>query len=295
MAVMTSAQLGLDCSGTTGEAYLVPHYNGRTKCMEATFIQGYKGKIHLITREGGVTKIEARLVHEKDEIEISYGTKPIIKHKPYILEDPGKIIGAYAVATLPNGMTQFDHMRMDEIETIKDDALKKTRGYGPWKDHEPEMIRKTPVHRLCKNLPLPSKVKQELAMDGSWELDQTYERPAKKLNEAEILMEKLKADKRREEFEKEVSSVPPVVPRDPQVDADIAREAREKENHEKALRGESPTPPPPREAEPHGVTGDMIEQAEQQVELDKDAQMDTMSEKEPTEEEWSEIEREIKK
>lgn len=279
LCIMTSAQLGLDCSGATGEAYLVPHYNGRTKQMEAVFIQGYRGKIHIVTREGGVVKIEARIVYEKDDFEIQYGTKPMIHHTPLFGKERGEIIGAYAVATLQGGTTQFEAMTIEDLEKTEKDALKKTRGYGPWKDHRAEMIRKTPVHRLSKYLPLSSNVRAQAMLDhvGEPEIGE----PKKSAVRKETSEERLLRIEQRERFENRHSGH---AQSDAEVQAkvaeDDARLAREKENHERALRGESPTPPPPiekdppehDETEPHGVTDVLIDEAETRGNLEKDTE-----------------------
>lgn len=89
---------------------------------------------------------------------------------------------------------------------------------------------------------------------------------------------------KRIEMRERLANVPskPIVSKKEQakIAEDKSRVAREKDNHERALRGESPTPPPPiekdlpeyDETEPHGVTDVLIDEAETRGNLKKDAE-----------------------
>lgn len=144
--VIVASQLGLEVNGPLGEAYLIPF--GK----ECTLIIGYRGLIGLMHRGGLIKQISAHCVYSNDVFNIAMGTNPEIVHQPVPCGDRGEFVGAYAVATMPDGSTQFDYMTKEEILAIKG----RSRGgnSGPWVTDFSEMARKTIVKRLSKYLPL---------------------------------------------------------------------------------------------------------------------------------------------
>lgn len=157
-SVMKSAELGLDCVGTLGQGYLVPYYNGKIKAFECQFIAGYQGLIDLARRSGNISRIESRVVYEKDKFDVEYGLDQKLIHKPYLGGDRGKIVCVYAVAELKDGSRQLEIMTLDEVERIRDRS--KAKENGPWVTDFAEMARKTVVRRIVKYLPMsPDLVK----------------------------------------------------------------------------------------------------------------------------------------
>ena len=90
-AIMRSGELGLDCSGTLGEAYLIPFGN------QAQFIPGYRGLCKLARQSGDVKRIEAEVVCENDKFVYVKGTAPNLLFAPVIHGERGKARGAYAL------------------------------------------------------------------------------------------------------------------------------------------------------------------------------------------------------
>lgn len=144
--IVQSAQLGLDPSGITGEAYLVPY---KDVC---TFIIGYRGLLKLARRSGKINEAAAHVVHEKDVFEYQYGLDSKLVHKPSTDADPGRITFAYAYAKFTDGGRAFEVMTREQIEGVK--AQSKASNNGPWVTHFDEMARKTAFRRLAKWLPL---------------------------------------------------------------------------------------------------------------------------------------------
>jgi len=175
-AVMTAAEVGLECSGTMGQGYLIPYKT------TATFIPGYRGLIALMVRDGDVKQVTVHLVYEKDEFSIDYFGDSPITHRPCITGDRGPMIGAYAAATMPDGSIQVEYMNKSEIDAIK--SRSKASG-GPWATDYGEMARKTPVRRLAKYVPLGINAAQALATAvaaedatfGSIDIEGTIEPP----------------------------------------------------------------------------------------------------------------------
>ena len=139
------AALGLRFAGAGNEAFLVKYGN---RCQ---LIIGYRGLLALARRTGKVKRIEARVVHEKDRFEVSYGSGQQIVHKPCLEADRGPIIGVYALAELTDGSLQIETMTRVEIDAIK--ARSRAGDKGPWTSDYAEMARKTAIRRIAKYLP----------------------------------------------------------------------------------------------------------------------------------------------
>jgi len=148
-SVMEACQLGLVPNSTQGLAYLVPY---GTRCQ---LIPGYKGLIKLALQSGKVSKIWAKVVHENDHLEYEEGLIPKLVHKPYLAGDPGKFVGAYAVAKMfTDPDPQFEYMGKISIDAIRKKSA--SGGKGPWADNYEEMAKKTVIRNLTKRLPLDS-------------------------------------------------------------------------------------------------------------------------------------------
>lgn len=163
-SVAASVLVGLDCTGTLGQGYLVPF------AKECVFIIGYQGLIELARRSGHINRIEARPVYEKDEFQIVFGNAQVITHTPCLTGDRGKMICAYAIADIKDGGEQIEIMRTDEIDVIK--MRSPSGGSGPWKTDYSEMARKTVVRRLIKYIPKsPDLVKAVKYEEGEYDFD----------------------------------------------------------------------------------------------------------------------------
>jgi recombination protein RecT len=168
-SVMTAAQLGLDCGGVLGSAYLVP-FNKKAKDgswrKECQLIIGYRGMVDLARRSGQISTIEARIVYQNDVFEVSYdidGTKLV--HKPQLDNDPGAFRLVYAVAKLRDGGTQFCLMTKAEVDAIRTRA--KAKDFSPWQTDYNEMAKKTVIRRLFKMLPVSVEIVEAIDHDNN--------------------------------------------------------------------------------------------------------------------------------
>lgn len=149
--VIQCAQLGLEPGSGLGHAYLLPYRNRGN--LEVQLIVGYQGMIDLAERAGKVT-IDAHVIHERDDFDFALGLNPHINHKPYFgSEDPGEVIGAYAVARYSDGRVKFRVLSKGEIEKARESSKSGKSNYSPWSSHYAEMARKTAIRRLFKLLP----------------------------------------------------------------------------------------------------------------------------------------------
>jgi recombination protein RecT len=163
--VIQASQLGLR-PGLMGECYLIPYKD------QCTLQLGYQGLLELVRRSGLVDSISAHLVHDRDEFDVSWGTEPGIKHRPYLDGDPGGVRLVYAVARLKGGGVHAELMTLHDIERIKarsQNVINAAR-WGkqtPWDTDWGEMARKTVLRRICKYLPKSPDLASALAIDDA--------------------------------------------------------------------------------------------------------------------------------
>ncbi len=147
-AMIQSAQLGLDPSGVTGEAYLVAY---KDKC---TLIPGYRGLMQLAWRSGVITEINAGVVREGDTFEYELGLDSRLKHKKGEGER-GAMTHAYAYAKTKDGGRIFVVLTAQEVGLVR--ARSPSRDKGPWVTDTEAMWSKTAVRRLGKFLPMKTE------------------------------------------------------------------------------------------------------------------------------------------
>jgi len=156
LAVLQSAETGLELGSALGHAYLIPYGT------EAKFMPGYKGLVDLVRRSGTVKDIQVEIVFAKDEFIREGGFEPKFKHVP-AEGDRGAPRGAYCIFTFKDGGHQATYMTTAEINAIRDVVLSKQRGDSPWKNHWSEMAKKTVVRRACKLAPVSREVADAIA------------------------------------------------------------------------------------------------------------------------------------
>lgn len=172
-ALMTCAQLGLE-PGPTGEAYLLPfrstHLSKKagTDVYEVQLVIGYQGMVKLFWQSPLAKSLDAQAVHENDFFDYEYGLNPRLEHKP-TLNDRGRVIAYYAVATLTNGGAAFVVMSPFDVEEIR--KRSKAKDDGPWSTDYVPMAKKTCLRQLYKLLPKSAELAQALVHDGGVRTD----------------------------------------------------------------------------------------------------------------------------
>jgi recombination protein RecT len=160
--ISRAAELGLDLSGTLGEAYPVPFKNSVKdangnwqKLMQLTLIIGYRGLEKLCWQSGEVTMIDAEVVYENDKFVFRKGFEPVLDFEPSLSGDRGDPIGAYALIITKNGGRMARFMPTSDIEKVRQAAISKDS--PAWKNHWDEMARKTALRRVLKDAPLSTE------------------------------------------------------------------------------------------------------------------------------------------
>ena len=147
-AVLEAAALGLEI-GVGGQGYLIP-FKGKV-----TFIPGYQGLAQLAYKSSRVAKIEAGVVHEKDEFHFQDAPSDC-KHTRCEDKDRGAFISAYAGWLNAFGSWSWDRMFDWEIQKVQDRAAAGKSKSSPWNhpDDVNEMRKKTVFKRLMKYMPV---------------------------------------------------------------------------------------------------------------------------------------------
>jgi len=171
-ATIFCAQVGLEPNTPLGHIYLIPFESKRKGITEVQIVIGYKGYIELARRSGQVTSLHARVRYANDEWDMKMGTEDYIHHVPTD-DEPGPVVGFYAVAKLKDGGVQWHYMPLKAVERIRDgsqgyrQAVKYEKTDSPWMTAFEEMGRKTVIRNLAKYLPLSIELAQMLELDDA--------------------------------------------------------------------------------------------------------------------------------
>lgn len=173
---MTMAQLGLEPSGVSGEAYVIPYDNSKkegdrwVKVKEAQFQLGYQGLVTLFYR-AGVSKIISDIVRENDEYALIDGE---LTHKIDLtksMAERGNPIGAYVKITYRGSvMSKFMNAK-DILDHGKRFSKSYDEGgkYSPWNpSNDPElwMWKKTVLKQASKLIPKNETIARAIAVDN---------------------------------------------------------------------------------------------------------------------------------
>lgn len=164
-AMMTAAQLGMEPNTPLGQAYLLPYYNSKKRCLECQFQLGYKGLIDLAYRSGEVSTIQAHVVYENDKFSYAYGLEPQLEHVP-AMGDRGSPTHVYAVFRTKDGGYSFGVMSIDDVRRHAQ-RYSKSFENGPWQTNFEEMAKKTVLKRVLKYAPLKSDFVRGVSQDGA--------------------------------------------------------------------------------------------------------------------------------
>lgn len=164
-AMMTAAQLGMEPNTPLGQAYLLPYYNSKKRCLECQFQLGYKGLIDLAYRSGEVSTIQAHVVYEHDKFSYAYGLDPQLEHVP-AMGDRGSPTHVYAVFRTKDGGYSFGVMSIDDVRRHAQ-RYSKSFENGPWQTNFEEMAKKTVLKRVLKYAPLKSDFVRGVSQDGA--------------------------------------------------------------------------------------------------------------------------------
>lgn len=250
-SILKAGTLGLDCSGATGEAYLVP-FNNKNGTVECQLITGYKGVIKMMKQAGYVTAVEARTVRSGDRFEYEYGLHPKCVHVPNETgNEAGEITHVYCVITQADGSKQFDVMSWNDIDRLRERS--RAKDDGPWKTDFPEMAKKSVVLRLGKMQVKSAEAAEQFESEGRADRGEMID--AELVNPTEQLNAKLRkargalppTEPPQEQPVEEEPQADPEPPQPPTTSAaaaplDTAPVAKQQDQPVPPVLGDDPTP-----------------------------------------------------
>ena len=154
-ALVRSAQDNLDALNQ--EVYIYKGYGDKL-----TYTISYKGlrKMAIEKSVRPIKDIYAKPIFENDTVEETFiDGEPKLVYKSNFM-NRGKWIGVLAVCVFSDGSEIYELMDMDDINAVKN----KSRNSGAWKDFPQEMAKKSVIRRLCKQITLDFRDKQQSDM-----------------------------------------------------------------------------------------------------------------------------------
>jgi phage RecT family recombinase len=198
-AILNIAGAGITLNPVFKHAYLVPR-DGKI-CLDIS----YQGLIKLASDGGGISWVQAYVVHRNDSFNYTVGEAP--KHDFNPFGDRGERVGAYCICKLKNGDILTEIMNLEQLHTIRE-ASQSWKSYDagkakqtPWVVYEEEMFKKTVVKRAQKLWPKSDngmRLEVAIAADNENSFDfgdkpEIEHKTAKELSDARaILYEELK-------------------------------------------------------------------------------------------------------
>jgi recombination protein RecT len=170
-SVLFLVRMGLDVSGYTGEAYLVPFYNSRTGRHECTPMVGQQGKIAMAYRSGKIDRILTGVAHAADDYEFDLATGFLRHSFDPTLTDRGPAVFGWARVWVKGSADPITEiMPAADFQKIEDAAKKKNRGklspaYKQWRD---EMFRRSVLSRALKRSPKSTDIAEVLNRESAF-------------------------------------------------------------------------------------------------------------------------------
>jgi recombination protein RecT len=157
-AIVNIALTGATLNPALQQAFLIPR--GGKCCLDFS----YRGLCKIAVDSTSVYDIDASAVYEGDEFYYEMGLSPLLRHIPKMGAtdaEKGKVIAAYAIATLHHGIKKFVVIDKEKIERARKSSQMPN---GPmWKDHYDEGAKKTAVKLLYKLLPQSERMSVAIA------------------------------------------------------------------------------------------------------------------------------------
>jgi len=188
-ALYAVAALNLDCSGATGQVWLVPlneTVDGK-KVLKLNVWVGVAGMLELARRSGRVLSVQVNSVREGDVFRyVPTDAYTPLYHEPK--SGTGRIIATWAQVVMVGGGKETAVIWRDEAEGLVATGRGK-KSNGPWYDYPDRMVELAAVRRVLKKA--PKSVVPQLTQMGITEAGEVtnYQRPAIGRDAAEVVAE----------------------------------------------------------------------------------------------------------
>lgn len=168
MGLLACAVAGLEPGALKGHAFLVP-FKG-----QAQYMAGWKGYVVQARRSFEVRAITPNVVFANDTFDLDLGSGMPPVHKPLLTGPRGDIIGAYAVAKLVGSRDsivsyEVEWMDREDLDAARKAGQRGERESDAWVSWGDQMMRKAPVRRIAKRLPMGADYYKGLAIEQAHE------------------------------------------------------------------------------------------------------------------------------
>lgn len=168
MGLLACAVAGLEPGALKGHAFLVP-FKG-----QAQYMAGWKGYVVQARRSLEVRAITPNVVFANDTFDLDLGSGMPPVHKPLLTGPRGEIIGAYAVAKLVGSRDsivsyEVEWMDREDLDAVRRAGQRGDKESDAWTLWGDQMMRKGPVRRLAKRLPMGKDYYHGLAIEAAQE------------------------------------------------------------------------------------------------------------------------------
>lgn len=156
-AVIQASQLGLE-PDTLGRSYLIPY--GK----ECNFVPGWKGLVELLNRSKEGTAWTGA-VFDGDKFDFELGDKPYLKHKPGLVDDPLRMVYAYAIGRVRGAdVPIIEAWPNDRILRHRDRYNKVGKRHYSYENWE-MYARKVVLLQVLKYLPMSPELSSAVAFE----------------------------------------------------------------------------------------------------------------------------------
>lgn len=183
-SVINVATMGLSLNPATQHVALIPRWNRKKGMLDCTATPMYRGLVKLATDAGAIKSLQAGVIYDSDDWDMTLGSSPELTIKPNSLLagesartvdlkslDRNKLIAAYCVATLSDGEKLIEVMGLEDVLKVANSSDsfnpksnksgKRRNPSGPWLTWPEEMAKKSVIRRAQKTWPAGANVYQE--------------------------------------------------------------------------------------------------------------------------------------
>lgn len=124
------------------------------------------GIIKKARQSGEIASLGARIVFQAEIDQGRFMHKvvdgiPKVDHDPILWGERGNPVLVYSFVQFKDGMVDFEFLHADDVNKIRRVSKSKDKdgnSYGPWKDWQEEMWKKSAIRRHAKRLPISSEL-----------------------------------------------------------------------------------------------------------------------------------------
>lgn len=185
-SIINVGTMGLSLNPATQQVALIPRWNAKKRMMDCTASPMYRGLIKLALDAGAVKTLQADVIYEDDEYDVTLGSTPELIHKPHSIIkgegarvtdfkdlDRNRLVAVYVVATTDSGEKLITMMGLEDclrVANASDSFNPKKankKASGPWIPWADQMSIKSVIRRAQKTWPTGDNKKWQEALEAA--------------------------------------------------------------------------------------------------------------------------------